>query len=237
MAELLQITGTQNPGAPGTLRFGREGSATGFTTDSEGNVTCTALTVGGVPVTGSGGVDPPYPPAGYGLIAYSIDPMLAQVTSAIPSNELWYTRLWIPANKAITNLWYAVRTAGTWDGITTPNQIGLYDDTGTLLGATADDGTLWTATGWRGGPVVGGPIAAQNSGRFVYLVSLDRGMTNLSLAFVPGPTDLAAPYASTGVGTATNRRAAYAAGTALPASFNPATVGTSSGFLALAGVS
>ncbi|SRR6266568_2976070 len=181
---------------------------------------------------------PPYPLSGYGLLAASADPMICQaVGGAIGGNQLWYTRIWIPAGTVITNLWAAVHTGGTWDTLTTPNQIGLYTDTGAKVDNTSDDGTLWTVAGWRGGALSLGPVTAQSTGRFVYIVWLVRGMTGLVMAFPASAADTNASYLSTGLIGSTNRRAAYSTGTALPASFTPTTVGTSTGSLSLVGVS
>lgn len=177
-----------------------------------------------------------YPARGYGMGALSIDPMTVQASSGL-GNQIWVTRLWIPARVTITNLWAAVRTGGTWDTVTTPNQLVLYDDTGAKVDNTADDGTLWTAAGWRGGALVGGTQAAQASGRFVYILISIRGMSGLIVPFPSNASDSNAPYAAVGVGGATNRRTMYAAGGTPPVSFNPVSYGTASGFIPVVGAS
>lgn len=176
-----------------------------------------------------------YPASAYGLSAMSGDPSMFQGTAPPGSSIIWYQRLPWPANKPITNVYVAVATAGTWDGLTTPNQIGVYDDTGAKLGATADDGTLWTAVGWRGGAVVGGPLTAPTTDGFVYLAALLRGMTVTNFAYPANAGDTHAPWVSIGP-TNGNRRTAYqGAVTALPASITPTTVGTSTGYTLLCG--
>jgi hypothetical protein len=185
---------------------------------------------------GSSQDTPAYPASGYGLKSISVDPMSVQSNSAISSGTIWASRLWIPAGVAITNLWAAVRTGGTHDGSTTPNRLGLYDDTGAQVALTADDSTLWTAAGWRGGALAGGPVAAQGAGRFVYVLWIVRGMTGLAMPFPVNANDANGPYASQGVGGG-NRRTMYATGTSLPASFAPASYGTATGYVSLVGVS
>lgn len=189
------------------------------------------------PAAAASGADTPYPSSGYGLLAMNADPMMMQGQAAISSLR-WYSRLWIPANTAITSVWAAVRTGGTHDGVTGTNRIGLYTDAGVAVDALADTPTLWTAAGWRGGALPGGTIAAQAAGRFVYLVWIIRGYGggNPVMPYPSNSGDSTAAYASTGV-SGGNRRAAYDAGSDLPASFNPATVGTSTGSMTLVGVS
>jgi hypothetical protein len=181
--------------------------------------------------------DPIFPISGYGLIAASGDPIDFQNPGNV-SGVLWPTRIWVPAGKAITNLWCAVHIAGTWDGTSTPNQIGVYDDNGNQLGATVNDSTLWTAIGWRGGAISGGPIAAQTTGRFVYLMPCVRGISGMYWQFPSGANDNNA--ASVGIGpTGGNRRGMYATSTSsgLPATFNPTSYGTNTGYVPLVGIS
>ncbi|HZN73088.1 MAG TPA: hypothetical protein VFC00_15580 [Micromonosporaceae bacterium] len=187
------------------------------------------------PSAGDGGAL--YPPEGYGLKAMSADPTHHQGSAGIGSDTIWATRLWIPAGVAIANLYVAVRAGGTHNGATAGNQLGLYDDTGAQVDTTASDNTLWTAAGWRGGALQGGAVAAQGAGRFVYVLWITRGLTvNVSIPYPSSADDANAVYASTGVGGG-NRRAMYAAGASLPASFDPTSYGTSTGFLSLVGVS
>lgn len=186
---------------------------------------------------GGGGADTPYPSSGYGLVAMNADPMMMQGQAAINTLR-WYSRLWIPANTPISSVWAAVRAGGTHDGATTTNRIGLYTDAGVLVDALADNPALWTAAGWRGGALPLGTIAAQATGRFVYLVWIIRGFGagNPVMPYPANGTDSTASYASTGVGGG-NRRAAYDTGSDLPASFTPTSVGTSTGSMTLVGVS
>lgn len=197
-----------------------------------------ALTVAGQAVTpGGGGSDATYPLAGYGLLGASGDPMQFMGVSAIGNNLIFYPRVWVPANKAIGSLWCAVRDAGTWDGATGPNGIALYDDTGTYVDVTNTTGTMWTANGWVGGALTLGTVAAQASGRFVYLAVLQRGMTaSPNMPLPSSASDAQSPWFDFGVGV-TKRRCMYNAGTSFPASFNPASTGTATCSVPLVGFS
>jgi len=174
--------------------------------------------------------------AGYGLISASGDPIHFTSAANASSGQAWFVEQWIPAGKAITNLWVGVKTAGTYDGSSTPNHLGIYSAAGVSLGATADDPNLWTSAGWHGGAIVGGPIAAQASGRMVYVSVLVRGATVAPvLCFCASPGDAVPVYTGPSM---TARRCFYTYGaTALPSSINPASTGTATGYVPLLGVS
>jgi len=260
---LYDITNGQNPRGPGFMEFGVEGDAVPpFRVSSDGviswgdgssahdvslsrsaagvlNVTGTDFQVNGSPV-GGGGDDSVYPLAGYGLLAAAGDPIGWMAVSSYGNNTLFYTRVWIPAGVAITSLWVAVRDAGTWDGATGPNGIGLFTDAGVYVDDTAaggTDGTMWTAAGWRGGALAA-PVAAQGSGRFVYLAPLARGQTaSPNIPYPSSCTDSQTPWFDSGIGV-TKRRCTFQGGqTTFPASFDPTSTGTATTFLPLVGVS
>lgn len=174
--------------------------------------------------------------AHYNLKAVNGDPLLFTSSSPLSDGLAFYTRLWIPADTAITNLYAALVSAGSGhNGTSANNRIAIYEDDGTLAGQTADDPTVWTTVGWRGGAVVGGPIAAQGVGRFVYIGQLARGYDVYPGMALPGsPNDHVHKY--TGPGT-TKRRTFYAGGnTTFPATINPASTGTATGYMPLVGV-
>lgn len=178
----------------------------------------------------SSGGGPTFPLAHYGLLAASGDPMDFYVQSSWGNGNPFYTRVWVPANTMITNLWAGICVAGTHDGATAGNRLALYDDAGNLIDQTASDNTLWTATGWRGGALGAGPVAAQGAGRFVYLGGVAVGMTvSPALAYVTGAADFAFQYTGPGL---TKRRTFYAFSATFPATINPNTggTGTSTGY-------
>jgi hypothetical protein len=186
-----------------------------------------------------GGMDQVYPLAGYGLLAASVDPSSDMGTSTLGNNTIFASRVWIPAGVAITNLWIAIRDAGTWDGATGPNQLGLYTDAGVKVDNTADAATIWTTNGWRGGALAGGQVAAQAAGRFVYLLPLHRGMTAApNVPFVSSANDAHNAWFNGQVGGGTKRRCTILTGqTSLPASFDPTASGTATTFVPLVAVS
>lgn len=184
---------------------------------------------------GGAGIDPVFPIGGYGLVAASDDPIAFFGNSSIDAGQLVGARVWIPANTPVSMLWVAVRNAGTYATSTTPNQIGIYSDSGDLIATTPDDSTLWTAAGWRGGSLPS-TVAAQATGRFVYILALAGGMTGVTIPYASNADDGSKIwFASPAVGT--HRRSFYAFESALPASFDPATYGTDTSWLALLGAS
>ncbi|GHH67608.1 hypothetical protein GCM10017673_14890 [Streptosporangium violaceochromogenes] len=188
---------------------------------------------------GSGG-GPVYPLSAYGLLAASGNPENFLFGSGASNNTIFASRLEIRAGVTITSLWAAVRAGGTYSASSNPNQLGVYDDNGTQLGVTADDPTLWTAAGWRGGLLVGGPIAAQGADRMVYILLIFGGMTGVVMPYPSSANDANTAWFCGGIGIGiTKRRAMYAGagGGGLPASFNPASYGTPTTYLSLVGVS
>jgi hypothetical protein len=194
---------------------------------------------GGVTVSGGGSSSASgsvFPLAHYGLTAASGDPIDFYAQSQLGNGNPFYTRVWIPANTSITNLYCAVATAGTHDGATPGNRLALYDDSGNLVDQTNSDNTLWTSTGWRGGALSAGPIAGQGAGRWVYAGLIALGMTvSPAIAYPSSPADFA--YQFTGPGL-TKRRTFYAFSGSFPASVNPNTggTGTSTGYTPLIGI-
>ncbi|MDF5755832.1 hypothetical protein [Spongiactinospora sp. TRM90649] len=178
-----------------------------------------------------------FPLSGYGLTAASGDPLTFLAAAQVSSGQVILTRCWIPANTAVTNVWCAVREGGTYSTSAVPNRLGVYDDDGVQVAVTADDSTLWSANGWRGGALVGGAVSAQAAGRFVYLGAIWGGFSGVAIPFPSSASDSQVPWFSTGVGVS-KRRAMYSTGqSGLPASFNPASFGIATTFFPLIGVS
>lgn len=187
------------------------------------------------PLGASGAV---FPLAGYGLTGCSGDPLGFMANSSMANNQVFLARVWIPAGTPISRLWAAVRLAGGHDGVTGPNQLGLYTDAGVLVDTIANDPTLWTVAGWRGGLLAGGTVAAQGAGRFVYVGLLARGMTGGSWPYPTGADDNQVPWFAVPASGTANRRGLYLTGqTSMPASFNPVAGGTATTFMPLVGVS
>lgn len=171
----------------------------------------------------------------YGFVSASGDPMLFANVSSMTSGTLWLSRLWVPANKALTNLWCLVYSAGVHDGSGTGNKFAVYSDNGVKLGETAETPSIWTGAGWRGGPISGGPIAAQSSGRWVYMGICAGGLsTPANIAYrVSNDSDAVQRFSSSG-----HRRNILQVGSSdVPASFDPATFGSGSGYCPMLAIS
>ena len=186
------------------------------------------------PPTGGASDSPAFPLSGYGLLAASGDPSGFLANSNATNNSIFLARVWIPAGVVVTSLWAAVRTGGSYSATGTPNQLGLYTDAGVQVAITPDDPTLWSASGWRGGALPA-PVPAESAGRWAYIGLIVGGYT-VGLPYPTGVDDAHASWFSGGVG-ATPRRAMYASGSSLPASFNPTSYGTPTTYLSLVGVS
>ena len=103
-------------------------------------------------------------PATLGLKATNYDPRMLQAGSGITNGAQALNRMWVPANKAITNAHVYVINAGTSVSAT----VAVYEADGTRAGIT---GTITTAFQSAGHKVIalGSPIAAQDAGRFVWV--------------------------------------------------------------------
>ena len=177
---------------------------------------------------------PSFPLSGYGLLVAADAPALFQNVSGLSSGTVFGARCWVPANTALSNLAAAVRTGGTYSSSSVPNRLGIYDDTGALLQATTDDSTLWTTAGWTSRSIT--TVAAQASGRFVYILYICGGFSGVNVPYAVGASDTNAPWLGLAVTNSGNRRAFYLNGqSALPASFTPSSVGTNTGFIPLVG--
>lgn len=173
-----------------------------------------------------------FPLSHWGLVAATGDPHDFNANSPYDNGLIFYSRMWIPKGTAITNLWLAVSTAAATHDASTPNKIGLWDDDGVFVDATANDPTMFSTAGWGGGPLAGGPIAGQGVGRWVYLGALTRGWTTAPGGAYPSS---AADRAFHNLGPGTTKRRAFftVSNLTLPASINPASSGTASGFIPL----
>jgi hypothetical protein len=187
---------------------------------------------------GSTGMDQVFPLAGYGLLACSVNPESNMGTSTLGNNTIFATRVWVPANVAITNLHVAIRDAGTWDGSTVGNKLALFTDAGVLVDATAETPSIWTTNGWRGAALAGGVQAGQGTGRFVYILPLHRGMTVApNVPFLSSANDAHSAWFDLGVGVTKRRCTILSGQTVIPASFDPTASGTATTFVPVVGIS
>lgn len=184
--------------------------------------------------TGSAEIDATFPVSHWGLVAASDNPIAFYNPSQVSAQD-WYTRVWIPAGKAVTGLYLAIATAGVHDGVTTGNGLALYDDSGALVDTIAYADSLWATAGWRGGNLLGGAIAAQAAGRWVYLGAKVRGYAANAPAFAYATGANDRSYHYTGPATTKRRTFYQAAAATFPATIDPAATGTATGYNFLIG--
>lgn len=173
-----------------------------------------------------------FPPSGYGFTALSEMFAKGITASSIGNGTLVLVRVWLPGGNAITNAHAYVDTVGTL-GSGGTNGFAIYTDAGVLVSSTTSDNNLWSSTGWRTG-TFGTPIAAQNTGRFVYVGVLVNGYS--SAPTISWLNTLDDRFVSGGLGT--NRRSMYNGSQAsFLASFNPASYGTLNQSIPIIGLS
>lgn len=176
-----------------------------------------------------------YPPQAYGFFSMSTLPELVNQGSSDSSGDAFFVRMWVPAGQAINGVSTYVKTAGTVGGGGV-NGFAIYTDAGVLVDSTPSDNTLWSTIGWRS-KAFSTPIAAQSSGRFVYTAFLINGYSGGPTMSFSTIADAQFGILSGGYTGVTSRRVFYQTGlSAFPSSFNPATFGTTTGFIAIFGL-
>lgn len=179
-----------------------------------------------------------FPPSGYKFIAMSGQPESFMGVSPFANNNPFFMRVCIPAGLPITSVYVGVRDAGTYDGVTTGNTLNVYDDSvpTNLLGTIGETPSLWTANGWRGGAIVGGPIAAATAERFIYVGAIARGMTGApNIAYPTSANDAQTGWFDVGPGQ-THKRCMFTSASSLAASFDPTSFGTTTTFALMVGI-
>ncbi len=87
-------------------------------------------------------------PQDQNLLAWTYDPVLQTGTTSPAAGVVLLARVMVRQTTTITNVLVSVVTAGS--GLTAgQNFVGLYDSTGTLLSASADQSTPWASTGLK----------------------------------------------------------------------------------------
>lgn len=172
-----------------------------------------------------------YPSEAYGFFAMSAPPQGNGTSSGFW--DIYGGRIWVPAGQAITTVSACVATAGTYSG-SGNNGFGVYTDSGALV-ASALSSTAWASAGWVSIDL-DSVIAAQSTGRFVYVLMMGNGNG-------PAPNiwwGTGAGNAITGgVGMTSTKRhvISYGSGASLPASFDPNTVGSTTNYVPIIGLS
>ena len=172
-----------------------------------------------------------YPPQGYGFFTATEVPSSCGNVSSASTDTVVIARIWIPAGNAIASASAYVSSAGSLAGGGT-NGFAIYTDAGVLVAQTTSNNNLWSSTGWRTGTFAT-PIASQTTGRFVYVALLVVGYSGAPSLIWNNPH---ISMVEAGI-SSTNRRSFYNGGpTSFPASFNPASYGTTNSFIPLVGL-
>lgn len=106
-----------------------------------------------------GALPPTFCPADYSWISWAFDPLLAYSSSIPTAGDAFFTLLPIRAATTITNVILDVQTAGA---TLTAGQCfaGLFDHSGNLLAATADQSTNWQTAGLKVMPLATAQLVA-----------------------------------------------------------------------------
>lgn len=109
---------------------------------------------------GAAEAPPAVSPSENALVAWAYDPAAANSTGAgITAGVVFLIKVRLPMPATITNIVSFITTAGA--GLSAgQNLAGLYNASGTLLSATADQSTAWATTGAKVAPLVTQQVAA-----------------------------------------------------------------------------
>lgn len=163
-----------------------------------------------------------YPLSGYGFFAASENISACRDSGAL--DQAWFARVFIPAGKAINAISGFSAGAGTV-GAGGLNGFAVYTDSGTLVTSTPDDNTMWETAGWVI-KVLGTPVAAQGSDRFVYIGIASRGYTAPpTIRYFTAPDGII----NGGGYLVDKRRSFYNGISSWPASIDPQTYGNAAG--------
>ncbi|MFC8490717.1 hypothetical protein ACFUJU_07905 [Streptomyces sp. NPDC057235] len=156
-----------------------------------------------------------YNPGDQTLLAWTFDPATnITAQTALTSGQLYMVRLPIRTAATISTVVVPVGTAGS--SLTAGQSlVGLYDQTGTLLGQSADQSASWTSTGVKNVSLTS-PVSV-SAGYYVVAI-MSTGTTPPSI-FRGSNASIGAAFPNVGLSTENSRFAVHGAGlTALPSS-------------------
>jgi hypothetical protein len=201
----MRFTGTAlTVGGALTASSGASMNGQALTSLANGAAATDAAAFGQVPVLPT--------PAQMGIVAWDYPSILAMGgTAAALSGTVYLMRVPLyGASVTVTNILIAIQTQGS--GLTSSeNFLGLYDNTGTKIGGTADQTASWGSTGLKTAGLVSGPFTG--TWPFVYVVFVSNGTTPPALARIGGGSSVSIlsalsssgsnmPFATNGTGTA-----------------------------------
>lgn len=187
------------------------------------------LTESQVPLDGT------LPLSAYNLTAITGETMDMFTTSyQMPKDEIEINLIRLPAGKSITTVWTFIQTVGSGSpGSPGFQGFAVYDSSGTRIGVTTSDNTLFTSTGWRSKALTSS-IAAASTDRWMYLAILSNLPTGPA---VKASVDLGNATFANGPSGAQRRLIFNTAQTSTPSSFTVASYGTSDSTVTFMGVS
>jgi len=175
-----------------------------------------------------------YPSHAYGMFSMSGPPIAFENSSYTGNDSIQFTRLWVPAGKAINGVALGLMVSGVNGGSAgAQNGFSVYSSSGTQLAFKSGGADFWEASpGWLS-LTFDTPIAAEGTGRFVYISFLVQGYPdNPYIMYRDTPVEVL----NGGVGV-TNRRHFYNNGvTTFPATIDTSSYGSTSSYMALCGI-
>lgn len=117
------------------------------------------------------------PTALYGYLGWTFDPAAVNGSAALSTaGTITLCKIPWPVTRTVTNIVVVVGAGGT---LTTGNYAGIYNSSGTLLGATADQTSVWNSAGTapKTMAISGGAISVPGGGEtgFIYVALLWNG--------------------------------------------------------------
>ena len=159
-------------------------------------------------------------PEDQNLLTWAFDPISAVSFTATASGSLALIKVWLRQTATITNIIYAISTAGT--GMTSgQNFVGLYSSAGVRVGLSADQTANMGGTGIITAALTT-PYAAAAG---FYWVAILTNSSAASPGLARSGSLAASNLASVGLTASTRRYGSFGTGqTSLPASFTPSSI-------------
>jgi len=116
-------------------------------------------------------------PRHHGLKAWNYDPGTTSSSSANVSGTIYAQKIYLPEDMPITNIVLVIGTAGA---TLTSGQslVGLYSQTGTQIGVSADQSANWTSSGVKTIALTSGPFSVSGGpDNYCYVLVMCNGTT------------------------------------------------------------
>lgn len=151
------------------------------------------------------------------LVASNFNPAHVVGGVLVPANYGAFNRVWVPAGASFSGVWFIVTVAGA---SVTSGYAAIYEADGTRVGMTASMTTDLQTAGVKY-KALAAPVAAQNVGRFVWVMFTSAASTQPTLGY----SGAASGYPAAGIPALTNYPAFYKATMNPPPASTSFTVG------------